>query len=94
MTDIKGLGKLENYLPNDKTPGIDLDDWLSNPTKQGLPKSKTKEGKLYYWSPEDGRAAGFYVNSGSANLNCGWDPDGRSSALGVRACAEGAAKKI
>jgi len=76
--------KLENYLDKDKTPGIDLDSWINNPTKQGLPKSNCKSGNLYYWSPVDGRVAGFDADSGGADLNCSWDPGNRGAGLGVR----------
>ncbi len=83
--------KLENYLAKDKTPGIDLDDWLNNPTKQGLPSSKSKNGDLYYWYPRDGFVARFVAGSGRAILYCSWNPDYRDDTLGVRgvASAEG-----
>ena len=32
---IQKQEKLENYLAENKTPGIDLESWLDNPTKQG-----------------------------------------------------------
>lgn len=76
--------KLIPCLMKNKTPGIDLNDWLNNPTKQGLPKSNVKEGKLYYWCPENGTVARFLADSGRASLNCGRNPQSSDSALGVR----------
>ncbi len=76
--------KLEAYLAEDKTPGIDLESWLANPTKQGLPKPNCKAGNLYYWSPENGRVAWFCADSGRAYLGCDGGPAGADAALGVR----------
>ena len=39
----------KNTLMADRTPGISLDSWLENPTKQGLPSKEVKSGNLYYW---------------------------------------------
>jgi len=64
-------------------------------TKQGLPIVKSgnqeyKQGKnIYYYYPRDGRVAGFVADSGRAYLDCGGDPSGSLSSLGVVACAEG-----
>lgn len=77
--------KLESYLNQDKTPGIDLEDWINNPTKQGLPQSNYKDGSLHYWKPKSTRVARFVVGSGSAGLDCDWDPSGQVVGLGVRA---------
>ena len=78
--------KLEDCLMTDKTPGINLDDWVSgtNVTNQGLPKTKSKKGDLYYWLPRNERVARFYAGSGRADLGCDGDPRGSNSALGVR----------
>ena len=78
--------KLESYLTEDKTPGIDLDSWLDNPTKQGLPDKNIPKGKLYYWSPVNGRVAGFGAGSDRAVLYCYRDPQDSYSDLGVRPC--------
>jgi len=37
--------KLEPCLTEDKTPGISLEHWLNNSTKQGLPKPKCEKGE-------------------------------------------------
>ena len=72
-------------LKKDKTPGICLEDWITNPTKQGLPKNS--KGDLYYWAPDldNNSVAGLDADSDRAGLNCGRDPSGRNSYLGVRA---------
>jgi hypothetical protein len=81
-TDAKiGLG---DYLTKDKTPGIDLVDWLAK-SENGLPHNKTKKGDLYYWQPADGAVARFYAYSDGADLGCDGGPRYSSSALGVRA---------
>ncbi len=69
-------------LTQDKTPGIDLESWLKTADYQGLPTSKTKDGELYYWSPVNGRVAGFGAGSDWADL--GWGPADRGAGLGVR----------
>ena len=38
--------KIETCLRKDKTPGISLEDWLSNSTSQGLPKANIPDGNL------------------------------------------------
>ena len=85
---------LQECLMQDKTPGIDLEDWLQNANEQGLPSPKINQGSLYYWTPRDGRVAGFGAVSDRAGLDCDWGPLGSDSALGVRAgiSAEGAKK--
>ena len=78
---------LQESLMQDKTPGIDLEDWLQNANEQGLPPPEAREGSLYYWYPKDGRVAGFVAFSGRADLDCDGGPQDSDSALGVRACA-------
>jgi hypothetical protein len=85
--------KLDDCLMEDKLPGIDLNSWLDSDSKHGLPKSKIKSGNLYYWSPRAGSVARFLAHSGRALLSCCRYPDNSASALGVFACAEGAAPK-
>ena len=79
---------LEECLMQNKTPGIDLDSWLRNPTKQGLPRKDVKDGGLYYWCPmsDNNSVARFVANSDRAVLNCDWDPQYSNSGLGVRPC--------
>ncbi len=79
---------LEDYLVEDKIPGIDFDDWLKNANNHGLPKQNIKDGKLYFYHPRDGAVARFGANSGRADLGCGRDPDSSDSSLGVRAAHE------
>ena len=79
-----------NTLMEDRTPGISLEKWLANPTKQGLPSNKTKQGDLYFWHPrsDNNSVAGFFADSGRAGLYCGADPSNRYSDLGVRAAKQ------
>jgi hypothetical protein len=81
---IKTDEKLDAYQIRDKTPGIDLAEWLSSPTRQGLPKSNISNGDLYYWSPVEGRVAGFDAYSDRASLDCDRGPSYSSASLGVR----------
>jgi hypothetical protein len=78
---------LEGYLDETKNPGIDLADWLTRATYQGLPPSDVKMGSLYYYKPgkDNNSVAGFGAGSGRAVLDCGGDPSGTGAALGVRA---------
>ena len=80
--------KLESCLMKDKAPGIDLEHWLKNATKQGLPPSNNPKGSLYYWYPKDGLVAGFSANSDRAGLDCDGNPGDSDSVLGVRAAAQ------
>ncbi len=80
--------KLNPCLMEDKTPGISLESWLSNPTKQGLPQANVKGGDLYYWNPREGSVAGFDAVSVGACLGCGRYPSYRGSSLGVRAAKQ------
>lgn len=80
----------KNTLMKDKIPGISLEDWLDNPSKQGLPTKKTKSGDLYYWCPrsDNNSVARFDAFSSRANLNCDGDPSNRDSNFGVRAAKQ------
>lgn len=78
----------KNTLMQDKTPGISLEGWLENPTQEGLPPKKIKEGSLFYWAPVNNRVAGFGAYSGGAGLGCDGDPSVRGSDLGVRAAKQ------
>ena len=77
----------EDTLTKDRAPGISLDEWLKNPTSQGLPKSDISDGDFYYLFPRDGAVARLGADSGWACLNCNWDPDNVGSSLGVFAVA-------
>ena len=88
--DPNTIQPLEKCLMKDKGPGIDLEDWLNNSTKQGLPNPKAKKGQLYYWYPRDTAVARFNADSDRAYLYCDWYPTNLDASLGVFACAEGA----
>ena len=64
-------------------PGISLEDWLDNPTKQGLPRKDVKSGSLHYWHPINSRVARFGADSVGTLLVCDLDPDGPYSWLWV-----------
>ena len=79
--------ELTDSLMQDKTPGIDLNDWLANANQYGLPRSNIKDGKkLYYWAPDkdNNSVAGFGADSGWADLDCYRDRDDADDSLGVR----------
>ena len=78
----------EDTLMEDKTPGISLDDWVNNPTSQGLPRKDVKKGSLYFWKPRENSVAGFGAGAGWVGLYCFWDHAGSYSALGVRLIRE------
>lgn len=71
-------------LMEDRLPGINLDDFLNNPTPQRLPRKNVKKGNLYYWRPKEGRAVGFVVNVGGVYLLCSGNPSYLNADLGVR----------
>jgi len=82
------LGK--NTLMKNKTPGISLENWLENPTKQGLPSKKTSSGNLSYWNPrsDNNSVARFDADDVRAFLDCDGYPSDGFSYLGVRAVRE------
>ena len=72
-------------LMEDRTPGISIESWLKNPTKQGLPRKDVEAGDLFYLYPRNVTVARFSANGGRAYLDCGGDPSDKSGDLGVRA---------
>jgi len=80
----------ENILMEDKTPGISLEGWLKDSTKQGLPKQNIASGNLYYWFPrsDNNSVARFLANVGWVDLNCYRFPSDQLSSLGVRAAKQ------
>jgi hypothetical protein len=72
-------------LMKDKLPGIGLEYWLKNSTKQGWPKKNCDEGSLWYWYPRDGAVAGFGADEDSTYLICSRNPANSYGPLGVRA---------
>ena len=81
--------KLEDCLMSDKTPGIDLNEWINgkNITSQGLPNKNIQTGSLYYWYPksDNNSVARFGAGGSRAYLYCGRNPSSAGSDLGVRA---------
>jgi hypothetical protein len=74
---------LQGILMGDKTPGIDLNSWLSD-NEHGLPKQNIQDGQLYFWHPRTERVARFGANSDWAYLGCGGGSGYHDSSLGVR----------
>jgi len=87
----KNQEELTNYLTEDRKPGINLTDWLSNHNKFGLPLPNSKHGDFYYWYPTANHVMTFGAVSDCALLGCDGGPSFRGSDLGVFACAEGVA---
>ncbi|MEK6951658.1 MAG: hypothetical protein AABX29_01455 [Nanoarchaeota archaeon] len=75
---------LEECLMQDKFPGIDMEYWLNNTTPQGFPSRNNPDGELWYGHPIVNSVARFLANSGRAGLDCGGNPRGSGSDLGVR----------
>ena len=76
------LNKL--VLRENQLPGISMDSWLGENTKQGLPSKKVEKGNLFYSAPRDGAVASFDAFDVRSGLDCYWLPSGRDSDLGVR----------
>ena len=78
---------LEDCLMEDKAPGIDLDYWLKNPTKQGLPRKDTLDGDLYYQCPmkEYVPVANLGTGSDGTLISFRWNPLYLHPSLGVHA---------
>jgi hypothetical protein len=90
--DRETLMEDRETLMEDREPGIDLEYWLKNSTKQGLPKKNCNEGSLWYWHPRVGAVAWFRTDEDRACLNCDGYPSGSGSSLGVRAVKDGEPK--
>ena len=65
------------------TPGINLEEWIRNPNKHGLPKPDISSGNLYYWCPTDERVARLCAVTYWANLNCNRDPSNLNGGFGI-----------
>jgi len=72
----------EDTLMEDRM--ISLEDWVKNPTKQGLPRNNVKSGNLSYEYPRDNTVAWFVADSDGAYLSCYEEPSYSNSSLGVR----------
>lgn len=84
---VQKTGRLDkDTLTEDRVPGINLSDLLTNPTKQGLPKQDFELGNLSYWAPDrdNDSVAGFYANEDGAGFVCYWSSSVMDSGLGVR----------
>ena len=77
--------KLEDCLMQDKTPGINIENWVEgiNVTSHGIPNSNIENGNLYYWKPQNGKVARFVASSVWAYLGCFRFSSDRYSDLGV-----------
>ena len=75
-------------LMEKRTPGISLEDWIENPTSQGLPRKSVKEGRLCYWQPTKGCVSGFDSFLGGYVLDCNWNFLVSYSELGVAVVRE------
>ncbi len=87
-TDSFFLEPLEECLMEDRH--FDLDSWLNNSTKQGLPKKDVASGSIMYLYPRGDNTCvgGFGADVHSAFLNCWRQPTHHDSGLGVRAVRE------
>ncbi len=86
-----------NTLMQDKTPRINLENYLNNfHTHQGLPNKNVGPGDLYYWYPrsDNNLVARFFADSDRAVLGCYRYPSAAGSSLGVRRCKAGLAGGI
>ena len=75
---------LEDTLMENRTPGINLEEWIRNPNKHGLPKPDISSGSLYYWCPTDERVAGLDADAGRACLCCLRNPSDSLDGFGAR----------
>ena len=83
---IKKQEELEPYLGGDVTPGIDLNQWLKNHTKQGLPPLKplTIVGRLHYFAPVEDKVAYFSMGSNEIKFGCIRDSHRSYPPTGIR----------
>ncbi len=80
---------LEDYLNQDRTPGINLNHWLYNATAQGLPRKDAKSGTLYYWPPDYSNCpAVFYAGNEKILLNCQYTNETYEREIAVRPVKE------
>ena len=63
----------ENSLIENKIPGINIDNWIEDPTRNGLPKKNIEDGDSYYWAPKNLCAAGIYVVRERVILSGHWN---------------------
>ena len=77
---------LDECLMEDKTPGIILDQWIKNPTKQGFPRKNIQPGDVYCMGPDKDNNSAVRIFASEDGLNLGFDGDKlfRSRDLGIR----------
>ncbi|HLD02517.1 MAG TPA: hypothetical protein VJC07_02345 [Candidatus Nanoarchaeia archaeon] len=80
---------LEDYLMG-YHKRIDLEDWLRNPTRQGLPRTDVNCGHIQYSPPNDGSIAIFSAILGSVSLRYDGNPRDSDPHHGVRPCVRSA----
>lgn len=82
----KYIQPLKKCLMEDRIPGISLENWLKNPTKQGFPKQNIQTGDVYYMCPcrDNNSVARIFTSEDGMNLGFDGDKYFRSRALGVR----------
>src|SRR3989344_5783099 len=63
---------LQGCLRENRTPGIDLNDYMQRATFQGMPRVDAKPGSLYYWEPlsDNNSVAGFVAYADWVSLDC------------------------
>ena len=78
---------ISSTLMSDRKPGIDLTDWISRATNQGLPSQDAIQGDIWYYKPlaDNNSVARFGADSGGAGLVCNGVPSYTDSSLGVHA---------
>ncbi|MFA5084555.1 MAG: hypothetical protein WC475_04235 [Candidatus Paceibacterota bacterium] len=78
------IEKLDDCLMKNKAPGIDIDEWLMDATRQGFPKPDIKIGDLHHLSQLNNSVARFYADSDCVGLYCNMGSVYFSPNLGVR----------
>lgn len=80
----------KNTLMRDNAKGISLENWLKNPTKQGLPRKKIKHGEMYYRCPknDNNSIARFEASRWGVGLECDNSPYNKDLRIGARMCWE------
>ncbi len=70
-------------LMENRKPGIDLVDYINNPTSQGLPRKSVKEGSLYFSHSRNCAVARFLAYADGSDLGGYGDPGCSDSGGGV-----------
>lgn len=73
-----------NTLRGVRAPGISLDSWIENPTRQGFPRVNVEEGSTYYWPPKKNSVAILVVDPYGSVLGCSSGSFSGHPGLGVR----------